>query len=44
MRNGGTLPELNPKNPKYQMAIKIWKKLPVPITKIIGPKIVKNLP
>lgn len=44
MRNGGPLPELNPKNPKYQMAIKIWKKLPVPITKIIGPKIVKNLP
>jgi FemAB-related protein (PEP-CTERM system-associated) len=44
MCNGGILPELNPKNPKYQMAIKIWKKLPVPITKIIGPKIVKNLP
>jgi serine/alanine adding enzyme len=44
LRNGGRLPELNPKNPKYQMAIKIWKKLPVPITNIIGPKIVKNLP
>jgi serine/alanine adding enzyme len=44
MRNGGPLPELNPKNPKYQMAIKIWKKLPVAVTKLIGPRIVKNLP
>jgi len=44
MRNGGPLPELNPKNPKYQLAIKIWQKLPVGLTKIIGPMIVKNLP
>lgn len=44
MRNGGPLPELNPKNPKYQLAIKIWQKLPVALTKIIGPAIVKNLP
>jgi serine/alanine adding enzyme len=44
MRNGGPLPELNPKNPKYQLAIKIWQKLPVAVTKIIGPRIVKNLP
>ena len=44
LRNGGPLPELNPKNPKYQMAIKIWQKLPVSLTKIIGPRIVKNLP
>jgi len=44
MRNGGPLPELNPRNPKYQLAIKLWQKLPVSVTKIIGPKIVKNLP
>jgi serine/alanine adding enzyme len=44
LRNGGPLPELNHKNPKYKLAIKIWKKLPVPITNIIGPKIVKYLP
>lgn len=44
LRNGGQLPELNPKNPKYQLAIKIWKKLPIVLTKFIGPRIVKNLP
>ncbi len=44
MKNGASLPELNPKNPKYRMAIKIWKKLPVALTKLLGPGIVKNLP
>ncbi|MEW6417376.1 MAG: FemAB family XrtA/PEP-CTERM system-associated protein [Nitrospirota bacterium] len=44
MRNGGPLPELNPKNPKYQLAIKIWQKLPVSLTRVIGPRIVKNIP
>lgn len=38
------LPELNPNNPKYQLAISIWKMLPVWVTKIIGPFLVKNLP
>jgi FemAB-related protein (PEP-CTERM system-associated) len=44
MKDSWHLPQLNPKNPKYQMAIKIWKRLPVAVTKIIGPAIVKNLP
>jgi FemAB-related protein (PEP-CTERM system-associated) len=44
MRNGGHVPQLNPKNPKYRMAIKIWQRLPVSLTKLIGPGIVKNLP
>jgi len=44
VKNGGPLPELNPDNPKYQLAIKIWQKLPVSLTRIIGPLVVKNLP
>jgi serine/alanine adding enzyme len=40
----GALPELNPHNSKYAAVIKLWKKLPVPITRLIGPGIVKNLP
>jgi len=44
MRNGGPLPELNPHNPKYRLAIKLWRKLPLAFTKLIGPLIVKNLP
>lgn len=38
------LPELNPSNPKYVLAINIWKRLPVIFTKWLGPIIVKNLP
>ena len=44
MENGGSLPELNPNNPKYRAAIQIWKRLPVGLTRMIGPAIVKNLP
>lgn len=44
IRNGGPLPNINPKNPKYQTAIRIWQNIPVEITKLIGPLIVKNLP
>lgn len=44
MRNGGPLPELNPHNPKYNVAISVWQKLPVSLTRFIGPLIVRNLP
>jgi FemAB-related protein (PEP-CTERM system-associated) len=44
LREGGPLPELNPHNPKYRAAIALWKKLPVGLTKLIGPSIVRNLP
>lgn len=44
LKNGQQLPELNPRNPKYRLAINIWKRLPVGVTKLIGPSIVKNLP
>ncbi len=37
------LPNVSPTNPKYEMFIKLWKKLPFSITKIIGPLIAKNL-
>lgn len=40
----GSLPALNPANPKYALIINIWKRLPIFITRLIGPAIVKNLP
>lgn len=36
-------PELNPTNPKFQKAIQIWSRLPMPITNTIGPVIARNL-
>jgi len=44
LSNGYPLPELNPHNPKYKYAIKIWQHLPLCITNSIGPIIVKNIP
>ena len=38
------MPELTTKNPKYRIAISLWKKLPVPVTRFLGPRIVKNIP
>ena len=38
------IPHLNPQNPKYELAIRVWRKLPVTLTKWIGPRIVMNLP
>ena len=44
LRDGDALPELNPHNPKYALAIRAWQRLPVPVTRIIGPHLVRNLP
>ena len=44
LRDGGPLPELNPKNPKFQRAIQAWRRLPLAVTRLIGPHLVKNLP
>lgn len=44
LEDGKKLPELNPDNPKYRLAIKMWQKLPVAVTKILGPPIVRNIP
>ncbi len=38
------VPQVNPLNPKYKRKIEAWRKLPLPLTKIIGPYIVKNIP
>lgn len=38
------LPELGTKSPKYDAAIRIWKRLPLGLTKVIGPGIVRYIP
>ena len=44
LRDGNELPQLNPQNPKYSLAIKMWQKLPLAFTTLVGPHIVKYLP
>lgn len=38
------MPNLNPTNPKFNLMIETWKHLPLWLTKLIGPKIVRNFP
>ena len=44
LAKGGDLPRINPDNPKYQMAVAVWQRLPLAVTNLLGPHIVKNLP
>ncbi len=44
LNDGQAMPQLSPSNAKYKFAIAAWKKMPVFMTKLIGPGIVKNLP
>ena len=37
------LPDVNPLNPKYQMFIKLWKKLPLPVANRLGPLLSRSL-
>lgn len=43
-KDNADLPEINPDNPKYKLVISAWQMLPVFVTRIIGPKIARNLP
>ena len=44
LNRSNKIPELNVDNPKYEMAINLWRKLPVRITQLVGPHIAKNIP
>ena len=37
------VPDNNPLNPKFQLFIKLWQKLPLPLANFLGPHIVKDL-
>lgn len=38
------VPNLTPNNPKFSLAIKLWKHLPLRLTKLLGPLIIRNIP
>lgn len=41
---GHGMPNVSPSNPKMELAVKIWKRLPLRVTKLIGPKLTEYLP
>jgi FemAB-related protein (PEP-CTERM system-associated) len=44
LRTRSDIPSLNVTNPRYQLAIKAWRRLPVRVTQIVGPFIAGSIP
>lgn len=44
LREGGSLPEIDPHNPRYRRAIQAWRRLPLMVTNLLGPHIVRCIP
>lgn len=44
LRTRKGVPSLNPDNPKFRLAIKIWQNLPLGMTQTIGPLISRSIP
>jgi FemAB-related protein (PEP-CTERM system-associated) len=38
------LPNFSPVNPKFEMAIKIWRMLPLWLTRVLGPRLIRLFP
>lgn len=41
---GMSLPNLSPTNPRFAKPIAVWRRLPVALTRAIGPWVVRNIP
>jgi len=44
LADGKKVPHLNPQNPKFHLAINVWRRLPLSVTRFLGPALVKHLP
>jgi FemAB-related protein (PEP-CTERM system-associated) len=40
----GGLPDLSPTNSRYGLLIRLWRRLPVAVTRSVGPRIVRHIP
>lgn len=44
MKNGRPLPQLRPDNPRFRLAVQMWKRLPLGVANALGPRIVRSIP
>lgn len=44
LREGNAIREVSPKNPRYRFAIQAWQRLPLMLTNLLGPHIVRCIP
>lgn len=43
LRHLDAVPEINPLNPRYRMFVALWKRLPLGVSKLVGPWIARSL-
>jgi FemAB-related protein (PEP-CTERM system-associated) len=43
LREGHSIPDHNPLNPKYRVFIESWKRLPLPLANLIGPTVSRGI-
>lgn len=43
LRPGTEIPAHNPANPRYRMMIAAWRRLPLPVANLLGPRIVRGI-
>jgi FemAB-related protein (PEP-CTERM system-associated) len=43
-RDGGTAPALSVDNPRFRLAISTWRRLPLVLTRAIGPRVARCIP
>jgi len=44
LNHDNEIPQINVDNPKFLLAIKAWRKLPLKVTTMLGPLLAKNIP
>lgn len=44
LRDGDSLPDVKPDNPKFAAVVAAWKRLPVPVARLVGPRLVRGIP
>jgi FemAB-related protein (PEP-CTERM system-associated) len=44
LRSRRDIPQLNVANPRYRLAIRTWQRLPLPVTRLVGPLIARSIP
>ena len=42
--HGGPMPALNVDNPRYRLAITVWRRLPLWVTRVLGPPLARCIP
>jgi FemAB-related protein (PEP-CTERM system-associated) len=42
--NRKELPHYSPNNPRFRAAIKLWQRLPLPVTRVLGPPLIRLVP